>query len=165
MFNWLTKLKRSHLRTAYELVRASYGNEPYRTPADISASERALAVMEGDIQGLLRQVIGIEAMRQLPETLYPKKFRELLPTTKQDLLERVIESGLPSRLASYTDPDWGGSDNYIYQRQDMAWGLISIDERNNRIEEIFPTKQEAELRVIAMWMHVFTRELIDGKSI
>lgn len=165
MSNWLAKLKRPHPRTTYELARASYGNEPYRMPADIGASERALAVMEGDTKGLLRQIIGVEAMRQLPETLYPKKFRELLPTTKQDLIERVIESGLPSRLASYTDPDRGDSDIYVYQRQDMAWGLISIDERNNKIEEIFPAKQEAELRVIAMWMHVFTRELIDGKSI
>ncbi|MEQ1661271.1 MAG: hypothetical protein ABL877_01105 [Thiobacillus sp.] len=163
MFNWLAKLKHSHPRTTYELARTSYGNEPYRTPAEISASERALAVMDGDIRGLLRQVIGIEAMRQLPETLHSKKFRELLPTTKQNLLDRVIELGLPPRLASYTDPDRGDSDNYIYQRPDMSWGLISIDERLNKIEEIFPTKQEAELRVIAMWMHVFTSELVNGK--
>ena len=146
----------------YEMARASYGKEPYRTPAEISTSERALAVMEGATKDLLRGILGLSALQQFTELLYPKKFRDLLPTTEEDLKNYVLTSGLPRRMASYTQPQSGDNDSgmFVFQVDVDTWCVASVDEYLRRNDEFFSSKQEAELRVLTHWLHVFSRFLV-----
>lgn len=153
MFSLFAKLRKPK---KFELARASYGPEPYRIASDISASERAEAVMEGTIKTLLRDVLGFEALQRLPESQYEQTFKTLFPISKKDLLNRVRECGLPHRMATYSTPD--GPGDWIFQNN-VEWIVASIDDRHSRFDESYKTKLEAEMHVLKIWLPLFSNLL------
>jgi hypothetical protein len=151
-----TILKRLLGTSSYEAARATYGKEPYLQAQDVSIEERVDAVLDGSVKSLLRDVMGLEELKKLPEPMHAEKFRDLLPVTDVDVRARVRCIGLPPNLARYRHPD--GSGDWIFQ-DDSEWVLSSIDERGMRFDKKFRSKWEAEDELLRAYHGVFGRFL------
>ena len=119
-------------------VRATYGPEPYRSAAEVSIAERATSVLDGSAKFLLREVIGLEEFRKVPETFIPKRFARELPLTADQLERHVYEHGLPE--------GFGGME---IQHEFAAWHLVVFD-RKPEIRGIYASKSEAQLAAVRL---------------
>jgi hypothetical protein len=132
-------------------VRATYGSEPRRKPDLVSKEERIESILLGTTKSLLREVLGLEAMRDLPEGLFPNKFKELFPTTADEIRKYVQAHGIPKRMALYSEPDGVGT--WIFTRNG-EWRVVEIDERGLPFEQVCKTKAEADLKVLDSFLPV-----------
>lgn len=132
----LQKLLNILRRNANADVRATYGPEPYRSAADVSIEERATSVLDGSAKFLLREVIGLQEIRKVPEPLIAKRFVRELPLTAEQLERHVYEHGLPK--------GFGGVE---IRQESTAWHLISFD-RTPEIRGTYASKGEAQVAAI-----------------
>ena len=117
-------------------VRATYGQEPYRSAADVSIAERATSVLDGSTKFLLREVIGLQELRKVPEPLIAKRFVQELPVTAEQLESHVYEHGLPK--------GFGGVE---IQEESAGWHLVLFD-RTPEIRGTYASKGEAQVAAI-----------------
>ena len=122
-----------------DAVRATYGPEPYRAPADVPLTERITAVLDGSAKFLLRDVIGIQAISKLPNELIPRRFKSELPVTAEQVQNFVKENGLPK-----------GALSWDIEIQEVAglWKLVIKDLRDANTIGTFPLKRDAELSAL-----------------
>ena len=130
----------------YEMARASYGHEPYRTAQDVSIKERVEAVLSHNVKYILRDVIGLERLNAIKEQDFPKAFRKHLPVNSQEVMEYVREFGLPKRIAIYGEPS--GQGTWIHQTTNGNWVVSEIDERGMQFDKQFHSKWDAEKSII-----------------
>lgn len=122
-----------------DTVRATYGIEPYRAPADVPVTERIIAVLDGSAKSLLRDVIGFQAINSLPNELIPSRFKSELPVTAEQVQNFVKENGLPK-----------GALPWDIEIQEAAglWKLVNNDVRDVSTVGTFPSKRDAELNAL-----------------
>jgi hypothetical protein len=132
-------------------VQATYGPEPRRRPEEVCKDERIESILTGTTKSLLREVMGLEAMKDLPEPLYPKKFRELLPTTAEEVRKYVRIHGAPKKIAIYSEPDGYGT--WIFYKNG-EWHVVEVDERGMPYDQICKSKEEADLKALDSYLPV-----------
>ena len=164
MFRHFIKLIKTCLSkpTEYEIARASYGTEPRRSAKEVTLAERIDCIVQNDVKYVLREVVGLQRIRETHSNEYPKLFREHLPVRTRDLVEFVRVNGFPRRIAVYEKPC--GLDRYIYREESGQWMVTEFDERNIRWDFRYESKWTAELGVmhnfIASRLHLF----VDGST-
>lgn len=121
--------------------RTSYGPEPYRTAAEVSLDERVVAVLEGQAKFLLREVIGLTALKKIPEGLIAKRFQAELPVKVDQVLEYIKSNGLPNGFGG-----WGVQLKECFN----GWQLIQIDDRGPDALRIFATRYDAERALLLL---------------
>lgn len=134
----------SNRRADGSFARASYGPEPYRRADQVSVRERAEAVLEGSARHLLRDVIGLEAVRSLPVALVPARFMKELPVTAAEVSDYVVERGLPRGFfpgKSLEIAELGGS-----------WRVVVRGERGGvEFEQFHESRCRAELAALGYY--------------
>lgn len=159
---WLYKLFNCFKRqTSFSDARKTYGDEPYRTPAEVTIEERIQAIFDGTTKYLLRDVLGFEAVKNIPEPLHAKKFRELFPTTGYQIREYIRIQGVSKRVAIYSVPD--GQGTWIFQ-ENNKWQLVDIDERGMPYEQTFQNKWEADIKALNQYWPVIESFIAPEKN-
>ncbi|HEY3492830.1 MAG TPA: hypothetical protein VGK43_07745 [Solirubrobacterales bacterium] len=126
---------------AWKQARASYGPEPSRRADEVGVPERVEAVLEGSAPYLLRDVIGLEALKALPAPLVPSRFVRDLPVTAAEVAAFVRERGLPRGFFP---------GKRLELREDEGrWVIVVRDERGGvDLEEAHPDRADAELAAL-----------------
>jgi hypothetical protein len=133
-------------RRSWREARVSYGPEPCRQADQVSVPERVEAVLEGSAKYLLRDVIGLEALRALPAALVPSRFVKELPVRAADVAAFVHERGLPRGFFT---------GKYIEVReQNDQWVIIIRGERGGvELEQAYELRSKAEVAALRYYWY------------